>query len=112
MMGEVHSRGRGPPGDVGSQVAGIEGRGYCGCGRLSPGYRVDRALQPTSPAALVMFSVPADGSDLDQGIYGDPYRAPSLQPKRWKQWAMECLLVLSHNKRSSVVLAKDWALLL
>ena len=40
-----------------------------------------RTLQPTSPAALVMFSDPADGSDLDQEPYGDPYRAPSFSQR-------------------------------
>ena len=35
-----------------------------------------RTLQPTSLADLVMFSVPIDGSDVDQEPHGDPYRAP------------------------------------
>ena len=34
-----------------------------------------RTLQPTSPAALVMFSVSSDGSDVDQEPHGAPYRA-------------------------------------
>lgn len=73
--GEVHSRGLRPSWDVGSQVAGIEGRelldmgGPLRCG-------VDEDTTAHISRCLSDVFCPADGSDLDQEPYGDPYRAP------------------------------------